>query len=144
MVQYLKGKKVIPQSIEQPIDYNIPENLFMLAIYLANPDVDNQRRSIKVKGGIRQGLKQGRWARRPFYGYMSAKNAEGSHIIVPDPIKAPIVREIFERVNKGDSQKEIREDLKARDIIAICPASHALVVEPLLVFVTGSRAIRAI
>ena len=117
MIQHLKAKKIVPQSIEQPIDYNIPENLFMLAIYLANPDVDNQRRSIKVRGGIRQGLKQGRWARPPFYGYISAKNVEGSHIIIPDPVKAPIVREIFERVSKGDSQKEIREDLKARKII---------------------------
>jgi site-specific DNA recombinase len=117
MIQYLKAKKIVPQSIEQPIDYNIPENLFMLAIYLANPDVDNQRRSIKVRGGIRQGLKQGRWARPPFYGYISAKNAEGSHIIIPDPVKAPIVREIFERVANGVSQKEIRDDFKAREII---------------------------
>lgn len=117
MIQYLKAKKIVPQSIEQPIDYNIPENLFMLAIYLANPDVDNQRRSIKVRGGIRQGLKQGRWARRPTFGFMSAKDENGGHIIVPDPIKAPVIRELFERVANGDSQKEIRDDLKERGIL---------------------------
>ncbi len=116
MIDYLRKRNVTPQSIEQPIDYAIPENLFMLAIYLANPDVDNRRRSIKVKGGIRQGLKQGRWPRRPVYGFMSAKNEEDTHIIVHHPEKAPAVREIFEGVSKGISQKEIRENLKKKGI----------------------------
>ena len=116
MIDYLRKRNITPQSIEQPIDYNIPENLFMLAIYLANPDVDNRRRSIKVKGGIRQGLKQGRWPRRPVYGFMSSKNEDGTHIIVHHPEKAPIVREIFEEVVKGTSQKEVREYLKEKEI----------------------------
>ena len=55
---------IIPQSIEQPINYDIPENLFMLAIYLANPDVDNQRRSIKIRGGIRQAFKTRKMAKK--------------------------------------------------------------------------------
>jgi site-specific DNA recombinase len=117
MIEYLKRQKIVVQSIEQPIDYNIPENLFMLAIYLANPDVDNQRRSIKVRGGIRQGLKQGRWPRPPVYGFKSAKDENGTHIIVHEPSKAPVVLEIFEGVANGLSQKEIRTNLESRNII---------------------------
>ena len=116
MIDYLRKKNITPQSIEQPIDYKIPENLFMLAIYLANPDVDNRRRSIKVKGGIRQGLKQGRWPRRPIYGFMSSKNGKGQHIIIHHPEKAKVVQEIFEGVANGLSQKEIRTDLSKRNI----------------------------
>ncbi len=117
MVDYLREKKnITPQAIEQPIDYDIPEQLFVLSFYLTNPDVDNRRRSIKVKGGIRQGLKQGRWTKRPYYGYMSSKDEQGKHLLVPDPEKAPIVQEIFERVSKEEPQIEIIKDLAERGI----------------------------
>jgi len=65
---------------------------------------------------IRQGLKQGRWPRRPVYGFMSAKNEKGTHIIVHHPEKSLVVREIFEEVAKGFSQKEIRVNLTKREI----------------------------
>ena len=107
---------VIPQSIEQPINYDIPENLFMLAIYLANPDVDNQRRSIKIRGGIRQAFKQGRWPRRAVFGYKSGKDHLGKNILIRDPEKAHFITFIFEEVLKGTSQVELRKYLKEKGI----------------------------
>lgn len=116
MIKHLRGIGIAPQSIEQPIDYNIPENLFMLAMYLANPDVDNQRRSIKVKGGIRQGLKQGRWSYKAFLGYKSVLDENKRNKIVPDPEKAWIVQTIFEQVSNGVPQMEILKELKEKGV----------------------------
>ena len=105
---------IIPQSIEQPINYDIPENLFMLAIYLANPDVDNQRRSIKIRGGIRQALKQGRWPRKRVFGYRSQRDSLGKSILVPHPEEARAVKYIYEEVIAGTPQSEIRKVLVAK------------------------------
>ncbi len=116
MIEGLRKKGITPQSVEQPIDYNIPESLFMLAIYLTNPDVDNQRRAIKIKGGIRQGLKLGYYPMRAFFGYQTTKNELGRSVLIPDPEKAPIVQSIFEQVLKGVTQAEIRADYKKRGI----------------------------
>ncbi len=117
MIKYLRGIGVAPQSIEQPIDYDIPENLFMLAIYLTNPDVDNQRRSIKIRGGIRQGLKQGRWARSAVLGYKRAKDGSDRSTIVPDPEKAWIIETIFDQFTNGIPQVEIRKELAKKGAI---------------------------
>ena len=116
MIKTLQKMGVTPQSAEQPIDYNIPENLFMLAIYLANPDVDNQRRSIKVKGGIRKGKKNGYWAQRPPLGYLSVPGTETKHIIVPDENNAWIIQYIFEQVAKGTPQNVIRKELSEKGV----------------------------
>lgn len=57
------------QAIEQPIDFSIPEQKALLAFYLVMPEIDNDRRSIKIKDGIRKGLKQGKWRRKAPLGY---------------------------------------------------------------------------
>lgn len=45
MINILKKLNVDPQAIEQPLDLSIPENKMMLAIYLAAPEVENDRRA---------------------------------------------------------------------------------------------------
>ncbi len=116
VVRDLSKRGIVPQAIEQPVDLNIPDQWLMLAVYMAAPDVDNQKRSIKIRRGVRQGLKSGYWPRKPFFGFISARNEEGKHIILHDPIKAPVVKEIFEKVAKGIPQNEIRADLAERGI----------------------------
>src|SRR5690606_3459935 len=81
-----------------------------------SPDVDNQRRSIKVRGGIRKGRKSGRWARKPLFGYISAWDEEQKHTIVPDPQKAWVVQTIFEQVAEGIPQREIIRELQKKGV----------------------------
>jgi hypothetical protein len=116
MVNFLRARGVVPQAMEQPIDYDIPESLFMLAVYLANPDVDNRRRSIKVRGGIRRGKKSGYWAQRPPLGYKTALGTVTKHIIVPDPETDWIVKHIFDGVEVGLTQKQIRTELADKGV----------------------------
>ncbi len=69
MLRRLKEMGIDVHAIEQPIDMSIPENKAMLALFLAIPEIDNERRSIKIKGGIRGALKSGRWCRVAPIGY---------------------------------------------------------------------------
>jgi site-specific DNA recombinase len=62
------------QSIQQPIDFSIPESKVLLSIYLTLPEVDNDRRSMKIREGIRAALKSGRWSRTAPVGYNNNSN----------------------------------------------------------------------
>ena len=112
----LQVHNIEPQAIQQPIDYSVPESKYLLAIYLASPNVDNDNRSYHTKKGIHRGLMQGRWPRPAFYGYQTAKHEDEKSMIIPHPTQAPVVKEIFERVANGEAQTEILKDLKAREI----------------------------
>ena len=49
MINKFKKMGVTVNSVEQPIDLNIPENKIMLAFYLASREVDNDKRSINAR-----------------------------------------------------------------------------------------------
>ena len=56
----------------------------MLALYLAIPEIDNDRRSMKIRGGMRVALKDGRWCRVAPRGYRNNRDPLNKPIIVPD------------------------------------------------------------
>jgi hypothetical protein len=51
---------VLPEAIEQPIDMGIPENIIMVAFYLAAPKVENDGRAFNMIVGVRRAKKEGR------------------------------------------------------------------------------------
>ncbi|WP_288244455.1 recombinase family protein [uncultured Chryseobacterium sp.] len=59
MIKLLLGNNISPQAIEQPLDMSIPENKMMLAIYLAAPEVENDRRALNTFYGMRRAQKEG-------------------------------------------------------------------------------------
>ncbi|WP_257468899.1 recombinase family protein [Chryseobacterium sp. D764] len=61
MISILKKLGVEAQTIEQPLDLFIPENKMMLAIYLAAPEVENDRRALNTFHGMRRARKEGGW-----------------------------------------------------------------------------------
>ena len=83
MIRNLSSLGITAQAIEQPIDLTVPENKAMLALYLVMPEVDNDRRSIKIRGGMRAGLKAGRWLRMAPKGYSNKRDDNNKPIIVP-------------------------------------------------------------
>jgi len=60
-IRTLKKLGVEPRAIEQPLDFEIPESKIMLSIYLAAPEVDNDRRALNILAGMRRAKKDGRW-----------------------------------------------------------------------------------
>ena len=110
MLRTLEKYGVQVQAIEQPIDMKIPENKAMLAIFLAIPEIDNDRRSIKIRGGIRGSLKAGRWCRQAPFGYKNSRDQQNKPIMIPSD-DAPVVQYIFDQITIGKSQAELRTGL---------------------------------
>ncbi len=111
MLRKLRTFGIEVQAIEQPIDFSIPESKAMLAIYLVFPEIDNDRRSLKIRGGIRGSLKAGRWCRQAPFGYENTRDVDNKPIIIPSD-KAKYVKKIYQEILKGKSQSEIRQDLR--------------------------------
>jgi hypothetical protein len=112
---------VEPNAIEQLIDFNIPENLYLLAIYLAAPQVENDRLSDRTKVGMNQALKQGKWLWKGPYGYknmqqvIDAKTVNKYLDLVP--AEAEHVRSSFELIETGlYSAEEVRRKMKEKGL----------------------------
>ncbi|MEM6782225.1 MAG: recombinase family protein [Bacteroidota bacterium] len=95
MIRHLEELGVGVQAIEQPIDRSVPEQLMMLAIYVAAPEVENRRRSLATKAGMRRAKLEGRWMGRAPAGYRNARDSAGTAVIELDAEAAPLVREAF-------------------------------------------------
>ncbi len=108
VIDKLRSFGIEPIAIEQQIDLSIPETKAMLALYLVMPEIDNDRRSIKVKEGMRGSLKAGRWCGRAPAGYSNVRDENNKPIIVPNK-NAKWIQYIFEEVSKGVCQSVIRK-----------------------------------
>ena len=100
MINTLNKLGVEPQAIEQPLNLEIPENKMMLAFYLAAPEVENDRRSLNIIGGMRRARKEGRWMGSAPPGYKNAI-VEGKKTIVIDPDQGAIMKWVFNELSKG-------------------------------------------
>jgi len=112
MIRTLKGLGIETQATTQPIDFNIPESKFLLAYYLTFPEVDNDRRSIKIKDGIRSAWKSGRWVGTAPRGYLNSRDGSNKPLIVPNPKLVPAILRMFELAARGMAQYRIRHEIK--------------------------------
>lgn len=101
MINTLRRWGVEPQAIEQPLDLSVPENKLMLAIYLATPEVENDRRSLNVFFGIRRAKKEGRWTTLAPTGYVNRSREDGTKYITPAEPQASVIKWAFNEVAKG-------------------------------------------
>ena len=99
MINTLNNCGIEPQAIEQPLDLNIPENKIMLALYLAAPEVENDRRALNVIVGMRRAKKEGRWMATAPKGYKNVQ-IDNKPVIVPSE-DAKHVQWVFYEINKG-------------------------------------------
>lgn len=98
MINLLRKLGVEPCAIEQPLDLDIPENKIMLGIYLTSPEVENDRRAINVRNGMRRAVKEGRYMNGAPIGYINRTTPEGKKYIAVDPPKAEIIKWAFETI----------------------------------------------
>jgi DNA invertase Pin-like site-specific DNA recombinase len=106
MINTLRKLGVEPQAIEQPLDLNVPENKMMLAIYLAAPEVENDRRALNVIYGMRRAMKEGRWLWKAPYGYLNSRTPDGRPTITVNEEEAKHMKWIFETISLGDYNTE--------------------------------------
>jgi site-specific DNA recombinase len=100
MINQLTRLGVDPQAMEQPLNMEIPEHKFMLAIYLAAPEVENDRRALNIIAGMRKAMKEGRWMGSAPKGYKRSHDENNRPCIVPGK-DVEMVRWIFEQMATG-------------------------------------------
>jgi DNA invertase Pin-like site-specific DNA recombinase len=61
MIDILRKLNTVAMSIDQPIDFNVPESSVMLAVYLSIPESENLRRALNTSNGIRRAKQLGRY-----------------------------------------------------------------------------------
>ena len=111
MIRTLKNLGITVQAIEQQTDMSIPENMAMLALFLAIPEIDNERRSIKIRGGMQAAMRQGRWCMKAPRGYRNVRDENNRPIIIPGN-DAIYIKRMFEGIASGKEQVELRSQLK--------------------------------
>ena len=101
-IRDLRKLGVEAQSIEQPLNFEIPESKIMLSIYLAAPEVDNDRRAMNIFNGIRRGKKEGRWLGSCPRGYKNTRDHNNRPVISPEGGKnEALVKKAFTEFAKG-------------------------------------------
>lgn len=112
MLAQFKKMNIEAQAIMQQIDFSIPQNKLMLAIYLTLPEVDNDLRALNIRKGIHGARKDGRWTSGAPKGYKMSRDEHNKPLLIPHPENAEKVRWAFEEVAKGlISPNEIRLEL---------------------------------
>jgi site-specific DNA recombinase len=107
MTKVLKELKVDVYFLEGNIDLNTPESniLYMLSALL--PQVENERRGLNTKQGMRQALRQGRWVWKAPKGYINGPNKD---ILVSED--AEFIIKGFSEVSLGlKSPDKVRKEL---------------------------------
>ncbi len=101
----LKDLGITPQSMTQHIDYNTPEYVYQLSIYLSGPQVENTWRAIKTKNGMIARMKEGRYVcgRLPI-GYI--KDPYTKDVVHSD--KAPFMKQAFEMIYHGQTVTDVK------------------------------------
>ncbi len=87
-------------AIEQPLDLNVPESKIMLAIYVATPEVENDRRSMNTTRGMRRAKKSGRWVATAPIGYKNSRDENNKPIIIHDK-NAELIAQAFRDLAMG-------------------------------------------
>jgi site-specific DNA recombinase len=98
IVTLLRGLGIALRSVTEPID-DSPSGRLMEGILAAMAQFDNDVRSERVTAGMRAAMERGRWVFRAPIGYLRGRPGEAS--LVPDPERAPAVREAFELAARG-------------------------------------------
>lgn len=100
MIRKLHDLGIEANATEQWIDFENPDAKIMLAIYLAAPEVENDKISLRTKAGMRRAKKEGRWVGTPPFGYSCSRDELNKPIVKPNA-KATIVQQAFELVSEG-------------------------------------------
>src|SRR3989344_1614330 len=75
---------------------NSPNEKFLLMILCSQAKLENDNKSVNVKRGLRAVVEQGLWPCMAPTGYTNEKIKGREGYINPDPIRAPLIRQMFE------------------------------------------------
>ena len=115
MISQLYKLGVEPQGIEQPLNMEIPEQKFLLALYLTAPEVENDRRALNITAGMRKAMKDGRYMGSAPYGYKHGRTEANKPCILPSAKEHGFVVMAFEMMATGNYHiEELRHILNKK------------------------------
>lgn len=92
---------------------NNPNEKFLLMILGSQAKLENDNKSQNVKRGLRTRVEMGLWPALAPTGYCNEKRTDRKCEIIVDPSRAPIIKQMFEKVaNEGLSGRRIYKWLK--------------------------------
>ena len=133
MISTLNKLGIEPQAVEQPLDLSIPENKMMLAIYLAAPEVENDRRALNTFYGMRRARKEGRLMGKAPFGYINRSKEDGrKYVALKDP-EASVMQWAFNEIAKGIlAADQVRQKMNAQSPTKLSrSAFHVAIRNPL-------------
>lgn len=77
---------------------NSPSDKFLLMILCSQAKLDNDNKGVNVKRGLRMRCEMGLWPCQAPTGYRNAKSANQRGVVVIDPERAPVIKQMFEKV----------------------------------------------
>lgn len=92
---------------------NTPNEKFLLMILGAQGKLENDQKGLNVKRGLRARCEQGLWPSEAPTGYLNDKNRDKKCHVIIDPKRAPVIKQMFEKVgNDGWSGRKVYRWLK--------------------------------
>lgn len=82
---------------------NSPNEKFLLMILGSQAKLENDNRGLNVKRGLKNRAEMGHRPCMPPLGYMLKRNFNGKNKVLIDPVRAPIIRQAFEKVANGET-----------------------------------------
>jgi DNA invertase Pin-like site-specific DNA recombinase len=102
------------------LDLSIPENLAILATYLAFPEIENKRISQRVKGGMVTAAKQGCYMGSSPIGYTNGRGILENAVLQLSE-RANEIRILFREVATGTkSVKQVKDHLRIKESVSTC------------------------
>ena len=77
---------------------NSPNEKFLLMILCSQAKLENDNKSINVKRGLRTRVEMGLWPGPAPTGYFKEKRIDRKCEVIIDPLRAPIIKKMFEKV----------------------------------------------
>ena len=108
----LKELSVELITCDTNFDLSVPENFLPFILQVVLPQVENERRGLNTRNGMRSASRDGRYMGKAPRGYDNAKYGDKKHIVLNDKV-APLVKMAFEEVAKQIyTVNEIRRRMK--------------------------------
>jgi len=77
---------------------NNPNEKFLLMILGSQAKLENDNRGVNVKRGLRTRVEMGLWPTMAPIGYLNQNRMDRKGQVILDPVRAPIIKQIFEKV----------------------------------------------
>lgn len=113
VVDLMDEKKLVHIQTYGQTFSNSPNEKFLLMILCSQAKLENDNKSINVKRGLRARVEMGLWPCKPPTGYTKYKRMDQKCESVIDQVRAPIIKQMFEKVAyNGWSGRKVYQWLK--------------------------------